>query len=548
MGGEPKGSPPVGVRFSLPPESRPSSSHAGQARMRSCGYGSEVPMIDHHQRVLRILDKLGQVQARGLSCFGSDSHQFRLNAPAKEAELQAFEREHGIRLPEDYRAFLGYAGNGGPGHGGAGPYYGIYPLEKWNDFADWVVEDRASDFLARPCPLQPDMTPEDWARGFGPGSPYQGTLSLGTMGCSGMMQLVVTGRFAGRVVYVDADGNPPYMVHEPDFLSWYERWLDELLGGYKTDLFGYGPGGGEEDFLRILNDPQTSDAFKSEAASAFCGLPGLSDAVAMQISTYLSHPVVGVRAGACATVRAFQIRAACEDAARLLDDESPWVRRQAVWTVMKLDPGRWKDAVLRRLREDSDDEVATTALFELERSGALPKPELLRIIEQSPLGKLRYLAASKVQWEKVDSGLLSRMLRDSHPQVRFYATLGLRRLKARDRLPEVLDLLGREEDHLVIGSILNMLKELGDQSVVATLLEQAQSGDDFHRLAAIEALAKIGDARAVPIAEAMLQEHRPPVRRDSQGFLSQSSVHRISDLVRQALKGSPNSRLRSLGE
>src|SRR5215831_17083463 len=104
-------------------------------------------MIDHHQRVLRILDKLGQALARGLSCFGSDSHRFRLNAPADEVELRAFEKEHGIRLPDDYRAFLRYAGNGGPGRGGAGPYYGIYPLDKWSDFADWVVEDRPADFL-----------------------------------------------------------------------------------------------------------------------------------------------------------------------------------------------------------------------------------------------------------------------------------------------------------------------------------------------------------------------------------------------------------------
>src|SRR5262249_20705686 len=66
-------------------------------------------------------------------------------------ELRAFEKEHGIRLPEDYRAFLRYAGNGGPGHGGAGPDYGIYPLDKWSDFADWVLEDRPADFLRNPA-------------------------------------------------------------------------------------------------------------------------------------------------------------------------------------------------------------------------------------------------------------------------------------------------------------------------------------------------------------------------------------------------------------
>jgi HEAT repeat protein len=214
---------------------------------------------------------------------------------------------------------------------------------------------------------------------------------------------------------------------------------------------------------------------------------------------------------------------------------------------MELDPGRWRDAVLRRLREDTDEEVASTAFFELDKHGALPQPELLRIIGQSPSGQLRYLAANKVQWDQNDLGLMSRMLHDSHPQVRFYATLGLRQLRARGSLPEVLDLLRSEEDDLVIDSILNMLKELGDRSVVATLLERAESADDFHRLAAVEALVSIGDERVVPIANAMLQEHRPPVRRDRTGVTCQSSVHRISDLVRQALGKSPNSRLRRLG-
>jgi HEAT repeat protein len=70
------------------------------------------------------------------------------------------------------------------------------------------------------------------------------------------------------------------------------------------------------------------------------------------------------------------------------------------------------------------------------------------------------------------------------------ATLGFRQLKARDSLPKVVDLLQREEDDLVISSILNTLKELGDQSVVATLLEQAKSADEFHHFSAIEALAR----------------------------------------------------------
>jgi HEAT repeat protein len=343
---------------------------------------------------------------------------------------------------------------------------------------------------------------------------------IGTHGCNYDSLLVISGQARGRVVYAHYGEAPPYFVPDQDFLSWYDRWLDELLRGYKIDSFGYGPAGGEENFIRVLDDPRASDDLKAEAAVAFCRLPRLSDAVASRIPAYCSHPAAGVRSGACATIRAFKICHAVEEAARLLGDPSPWVRRQAVWTVMEIDPHRWTDAVLRQLREDPDREVATSAFFKLKGAGALPKPELLRIIEQSPLGHLRYHAAYAVSWAADDLSLLIRMLTDSNTQVRFYATLGLRQLKARDALPQVLDLLAREKDALVIGSILKMIGEFGDPSTVPTLLGWTEAPDDFHRLDAIEALAKIGDERAVSVAQAMLREDRRPVRRRASGGMS----------------------------
>ncbi len=48
------------------------------------------------------------------SGYIASTFEFRLNAPLTEAESQTFEEQR-IRLPDDYRAFLQYAGNGG-GH------------------------------------------------------------------------------------------------------------------------------------------------------------------------------------------------------------------------------------------------------------------------------------------------------------------------------------------------------------------------------------------------------------------------------------------------
>jgi hypothetical protein len=497
----------------------------------------------NRERVRGIIDKLSTIRARRLACFGSDKHRFRLNPPLADATVRAFEAEHRIQVPDDYRAFLTQAGNGG-----AGPYYGIFPLEAWSDFADWVLDQRPDNFLARPCPLRPEMKANEWTAGFHKASRYQGSLSLGSRGCAYATQLVVSGPYAGRVVYVDADGGVPYMVRDADFLSWYERWLDELLQGYDTAWFGYGPGGGEDDFFRILDDPKSSDDLKAEAAGAFCRLPRLSDAGAARLAAYLVYPLAGVRCGACATIRHFRIDRGAEEAAQLLGDPSAEVRREAVRTAMELDPQRWADAVLCRLREDPDEEVATAAFFKLKDAGALSKLELLRIVEGSPSGRLRGLAAYQMQWSSEDIGLLIRMLSDANSQVRLTATLGLRQLEARSSLPQLLELLSGEKDDFVIGALLKVLGEFADPSAAASLLDWATSEDDFHRLDAIEALAKIGDPRGLPIAKIMLAENREPVRRDANGLSMHSSVYSISDLTRKAVQASPHATWRALAK
>jgi HEAT repeat protein len=506
--------------------------------------GGEYMSETNRSRVDRILQKLQQARQRKLSCFGSDRHGFRLNNPLSEVEIQAFETSHNIRLPDDYRTFLAYAGNGG-----AGPYYGIFPLDKWDDFADWVIDEKPDNFLSLSCPLHSKMNlAEDWEELLAKdeATPYRGTLSLGSQGCTYAMQLIVSGTAIGQVVYVDADGQVPYIVREPDFLAWYERWLDELLQGYKTDWFGYGISGDEDRFLSILNDLQADDDLKSEAANAFCRLPRLSDVAARKIPEYLDSPIVGVRAGILATIHNFKL-GGIESVARLLDDPHPDVRRAAICAFMTSKSKNWINEILNRLHKEPDESVATTAFFQLKEAGAFSKPELLRILNQSPFGSLRQSAAYEIKWSNEDLPLLIHLLSDSHTQVRFYATLGLQQLKTRDCIPQVLELLSREKEWHVVRIILIMLGEFGDRSTVPVLLEWAENEDDFHRLDAMEALAKIGDDRAITIARAMLQEHRSPQRSNSDGgFGGMSSIHTIATLVRKSLKESPNVHLRNL--
>lgn len=78
------------------------------------------------ERLRRIADRLARLRGAGAERFGRahgvSSHHFMLFAPMSEAELRAFEREHGVELVPEHRAFLAALGTG------AGPAYGILPL------------------------------------------------------------------------------------------------------------------------------------------------------------------------------------------------------------------------------------------------------------------------------------------------------------------------------------------------------------------------------------------------------------------------------------
>jgi HEAT repeat protein len=491
------------------------------------------------------LDKLAAVRQRQLSCFGSDSHRFHLNPPISEEELSRFETVQGIELPVGYRGFLLHAGNGG-----AGPYYGVFPLDKWDDFAGWVLHDVPADFLARPSPLRPGGNPGlDMDSDADELAAYQGTLSIGSQGCTYAMQLIVSGPCRGRVAYVDADGQAPFVTRDDDFLSWYERWLDELLNGYETSGFGCSPPGGEAAYLAILDDAEADSELKGEAAWAIRRLPRLSEPAAAQVIEYLRDPLADVRSGACAAIRKFALTPALERVGELLGDAAPQVRREAVGTLMEVAPDRWADAVRRMMLRDPDSDVASSAIRRLKDAGRLRRADLLHIIETSSLGSLRgsavyYLDCSGLGTADMD--LAIGLLNDPDRQVRLYAALGLRQSKLQLPAAALIACLEWEEDATIADHLLTMLGARADPAASQVLLRRATAADDFHRLAALEGLIKIGDKRAVAVAREMLWEKRPPRRVDANGGI-RSHVLTIRTLVwRTLLREAPRGVLRSL--
>lgn len=150
------------------------------------------------------LKKAGE-RDRDLSRFGAYSHKYQLDPPASEEAVAAFEARFGLSLPEGYRSFLLWIGDGG-----AGPFYGLYPLDT----------------------VEPRRLPD-----------YDGgaVLPLGTQGCTLMTGLVLDGPDRGKVIYYDEDRcGPPTVMREPDFLAWYERWTREVIAGYDDEEMYFG--------------------------------------------------------------------------------------------------------------------------------------------------------------------------------------------------------------------------------------------------------------------------------------------------------------------
>ncbi|BCM88409.1 hypothetical protein IAD21_00240 [Abditibacteriota bacterium] len=178
---------------------------------------SEIRELAELLRQLKKTDKRFRV-------FGSDSHTYQLGPKLSEVELAEFEQTHRVRLPEDYRLFLHEVGNGGPGpyRAGAGPYYGLEPLQDAVEECD----------LSQPFPLvkaqaySPEGGIENEVEVSNERDEYFGLLKLSEQGCGMAWYLVVNGPTYGLVW--DGLG----IAFEPTgltFSQWYRRWVEKAL-------------------------------------------------------------------------------------------------------------------------------------------------------------------------------------------------------------------------------------------------------------------------------------------------------------------------------
>lgn len=154
------------------------------------------------KRILAKLAAMDVLPTEEAARRNEDEHQrnirdyfgLSLNRKASDAEVEAFEQKHKIRLPSDYRCFVTQIGNGGCGPGVEGIY----------GFQNSLWQERPGNLLSKPFPpAEPPVGQKRWShidvsektvRKY-----TSGLLVLSHYGCGILDRLVVCGSRFGEV-------------------------------------------------------------------------------------------------------------------------------------------------------------------------------------------------------------------------------------------------------------------------------------------------------------------------------------------------------------
>lgn len=140
--------------------------------------------------------------------FGASEHRYQLAPPLSPDALESLETRLGVKLPPEVCAFLTEVASAG-----AGPHYGLEALDV--------------------TPNTDAAVPFTGGVDLGDEVVHHGSVLLAAQGCGLYSVLVTAGRRRGEVVTVSGEsvGADP---EAPDFLTWYERWLNHATWEWAT--------------------------------------------------------------------------------------------------------------------------------------------------------------------------------------------------------------------------------------------------------------------------------------------------------------------------
>ncbi len=236
------------------------------------------------------------------------------------------------------------------------------------------------DYAVRPCLFEPGVRRTVESVRESADEAFQGMIAIASQGCSYYAALVTTGPARGRVVYISMDGGEPFFVEDADLAAWYERWLDELLAGFKHFWFGRYMPGTEESFAAAARRPDSPRRF--DALRAMGQLPALGDDTREVVALRVNDDDASVRGAALWLVKQFSLARSIETHVRhALGDPDPGVRETALEALAATDLPWDRDA--RAALADTESSVVTGALRLLDKAELLQERDLLPLLESS---------------------------------------------------------------------------------------------------------------------------------------------------------------------
>lgn len=252
-------------------------------------------LSDEHAAYIKDLVRRAGIVDSGRKVFGSDKHQYRLNPVITPAAVRAHEERYHFKLPEEYTFFLTKVGNGG-----AGPYYGIYPLAKLEHYHENIEES------GKPAWIDDTLTPDRWAEKMNlleDDDVYDQVMKeissgfqvIGTQGCTYDNLLMVSGSETGRIVYIDWNlipENVPFLTGMR-FLEWYEGFFREIIKGNTVDSYGYIRLGTEQELIAAYENAEMKD--KRSILISFCRFAKVGEETIQFLLGIDNHEVDDVR-------------------------------------------------------------------------------------------------------------------------------------------------------------------------------------------------------------------------------------------------------------
>jgi hypothetical protein len=161
------------------------------------------------------------------------NENYRIGRVLTKNEIQKFEEENTIKLPEEYIEFVTQIGSFG-----FGPNNGLIPLSQYNDLTFRQIKNE----LSKPFPFTEKKEDEDLYE-FEYDSLLNGAILISNCGCGDFDILIVNGNEYGNVwgdYRVSGNGMLPLPCEKKQenerltFLDWYNNFVLNELERYKN--------------------------------------------------------------------------------------------------------------------------------------------------------------------------------------------------------------------------------------------------------------------------------------------------------------------------